>query len=214
MADLDPRLLRALRVQLEGRRELLQAGARRVGFKLGTGERERIGAGPVVGYLTSASQLPNGGMYRMTAGSLLHADAEVALELGTDGEIAGFGSALELVDLGGSDDAQQIVADNVFHRAVAFGAIGAIRPARTMARLIVNGEVRGQARVPSNDYPGAVDEVGRLLAAVGERICPRDRLITGAVVQVPVAAGDHVIADLGVLGRAEARISSYMSRVE
>ena len=106
------------------------------------------------------------------------------------------------------------MADNVFHRAVAFGAIGAIRPARAIARLIVNGEVRGQARVPSNDYPGAVDEVGRLLAAVGERICPRDRLITGAVVQVPVAAGDHVIADLGVLGRAEARISSYMSRVE
>src|SRR5437763_7204508 len=167
VADLDPRLLRALLVQLEGRRELLRAGARPVGWKLGTGERERIGAGPVVGYLTSASQLPNGGMYRMTADALLHADAEVALELGIDGEIAGFGAALELVDLGGSDDAQQIVADNVFHRAAVFGPVGPTGPARPMARLIVNGEVRAQARAPSSDYPRVVHEVGRLLAVVG-----------------------------------------------
>ncbi|TMM08165.1 MAG: hypothetical protein E6G05_01810 [Actinobacteria bacterium] len=214
MADFDPLLVGALLVQLEGRRELLQAGARPVGWKLGTGERERIGAGPVVGYLTSASQLPNGGMYRMTADALLHADAEVALELGIDGEIAGFGAALELVDLGGSDDAQQIVADNVFHRAAVFGPVGPTGPARPMARLIVNGEVRAQARAPSSDYPRVVHEVGRLLAVVGDCIRPGDRLITGAVVQVPVESGDHVIADLGVLGRAEARISSHISAVE
>jgi 2-keto-4-pentenoate hydratase len=39
------------------------------------------------------------------------------------------------------------------------------------------------------------------LAAVGERLQPGDRLITGSVVQAPVRPGDRVTADLGPLGR-------------
>jgi 2-keto-4-pentenoate hydratase len=203
----DPRVISAFRVQLEGRREALQAGAHHVGWKLGVGERERIGTRPVVGYLTSASQLSQGGSYRPTSGSLLHADAEVALEVGKDGEVGGFGTALELVDLAGTDSAEEIVAANVFHRAVVFGPIGPTNPAATLGRLIVNGEVRAHAPVPDDDYARVVDEVARLLAAVGECLLPGDRLITGAVVQVPVAVGDHVIADLGRLGSAEAHIT-------
>ena len=169
------------------------------------GERERIGDGPVIGHLTSATCIKAGGFYRSVDDQALHADAEVALELGIEGQIVGYGAALEIVDLGAPDDAAVIVAANVFHRAVAFGPI---HPAMTVAqgRLIVNGQLRDSA-VADGNYPAVVDRVAQLLAAVGERLLPGDRLITGSIVQVPVDPGDHVIADLGTLGRAEANIT-------
>ena len=46
-----------------------------------------------------------------------------------------------------------------------------------------------------------VGAAGRLLATMGERLQPGDRLITGSVVQVPMRPGDRVPADLGPLGR-------------
>jgi 2-keto-4-pentenoate hydratase len=38
---------------------------------------------------------------------------------------------------------------------------------------------------------------------MGERLRAGDRLITGSVVQVPIARGDEVIADIGPLGRVK-----------
>ena len=160
----------------------------------------------MLGYLTSASQLPQGGSYQDTAASLLHADAEIALKIGIDGEVTGFGAALELVDLAGPDDPERIVAGNVFHRAVVFGPCGGTSAAGSLCRLLVDGQVRAQAAIPETDYPRVVDEVVRLLATVGERLQPGDRLITGSIVQVPVTVDDHVVADLGPLGCAKARI--------
>ena len=205
LSDVNPRLIAALERQLASWRATLDSGAQRVGWKLGMGERERIGDGPVIGHLTSATCIETGGVYRTVDDQALHADAEVALELGTDGEIVGYGAALEIVDLGAPEDAAAIVATNVFHRAVAFGPI---HPEMTAAKgqLIVNGQLRDSALTDGN-YPPIVDRVSRLLAAVGERLLPGDRLITGSIVQVPVHPGDHVVADLGALRRAEVRIT-------
>src|SRR5436190_9930237 len=75
---IDPGLASALGRQLAAWRGGLASGAERVGWKLGMGDRERIGAGPVIGYLTSASQLPPGGVYGGSGGQLV-ADAEIAL---------------------------------------------------------------------------------------------------------------------------------------
>src|SRR4051794_9166844 len=144
MSRVDPRLRAALREQLADRRRLMDQGARRVGWKLGMGERERIGDGPVIGHLTSATVLDSGGVHRASDDIALHADAEVALELGPDGEIAGYGAALELVDLGGRASAEEIVATNVFHRAVVFGPRRRSLP-DVDGRLIVNGEERCRA---------------------------------------------------------------------
>jgi 2-keto-4-pentenoate hydratase len=203
----DPRLVGSLREQLVRRQEILNAGARPIGWKLGIGDRERIGSGPVVGYLTSATLLPHGGSFVGPIGSQLHADAEVALELGADGTITRFGAALELVDLSDSGTAEQIVAANVFHRAAVFGTFAATSPTGSFSRLVVNGETRAHARVPDTDYARALGDVARLLGTVGERLQPGDRLITGSVVQVSVAAGDDVAAELGPLGRAAAHIA-------
>jgi 2-keto-4-pentenoate hydratase len=221
VADLDPRLVSALTAQLRQWRTTLAAGAERVGWKLGMGERERIGSGPVIGYLTSATRLQPGAVYRAGRVAALHADAEVALDLrrdvdpGCDREaardaIAGFGSALELVDLGAPpDDPHDIVAANVFHRAFALGAAGRSLPADGVeGRLVVNGRVRASAPA-SHDYPELVRWVAALLGAMGERLHAGDRLITGSVVQVPVEPGDEVIAD----GRRESALPLLVERI-
>jgi hypothetical protein len=78
------------------------------------GKRERVGSGPVIGSLASATCLESGSRYPSAGDRCLHADVEVALELGAEGEIVGYGAALELVDLDGPDDPESIVASNVF----------------------------------------------------------------------------------------------------
>jgi 2-keto-4-pentenoate hydratase len=219
VTDVDPRLAAALAVQLRHWRTTLESGAERVGWKVGAGDRERIGSGPVIGHLTSATLLEPGAAFRADGVVALHADAEVALELGRvvdpDGDrnsawaaIARFGAALELVDLAAPpDDPESIVATNVFHRAVAFGPLEPSPPAAgESGRLVVNGGERASAPV-SVDLADVVRSVAMLLGAMGQRLQAGDRLITGSVVQVAIERGDEVIADLGALGRAAVAIA-------
>ncbi len=63
----------------------------------------------------------------------------------------------------------------------------------------VNGEVRGSARA-GHPPEAAVARAAELLEAAGERLEPGDRIITGAVVQVPVQPGDEVEVELSGLG--------------
>jgi 2-keto-4-pentenoate hydratase len=205
--ELDPRLAAALAVQLRQWRAALDGGAERVGWKLGMGDRERIGDEVAIGHLTSATELTPGGVYHAGPGLDLHADAEVAFRLGPDPAggppaIVGVAGALELVDLARPpDDPVSVVAGNVFHLAVAFGpfqpppAVEGVR-----AGLVVNGRLAASAAV-AGDVADRVGAAGRLLRAMGERLEAGDRIITGSVVQVPVGAGDQVVADFGPLGR-------------
>ena len=220
MTAVDPRLVAALTDQLSLWRAALAQGAERVGWKLGMGEGERIGRGPVIGHLTSATQLESGAAYRTEGAVDLRADAEVALRLGADvhpgtdretagAAIAGFGAALELVDLGSPPpgDAERIVATNIWHRAFALGRLDRPPPAKgAEGRLMVNGEVRASAPLP-HDLTDLVQGAATLLGAVGERLQAGDSLITGSVVQVPVEPGDDVIADLGPLHRIRLTIA-------
>jgi 2-keto-4-pentenoate hydratase len=160
----------------------------------------------VPGYLTSATQLADGDAYAVPA-EALHADAEVAVEIGAGGAIAGYAPALELVDLAGTNDPEAIVAANLWHRAFALGPWrAALPPGDVEARLVVNGEVRAQG-VAAADLAPRIDALGRILDAAGERLRPGDVVITGGVVQVPVAAGDEVVAELRPLGRVRLRVS-------
>ena len=196
MASVDPRVVAALRAQLGNR------FGERVGWKLGIGDRERIGAHIAVGHLTSTTRLQLGEAYEPGEGEDLHADAEVAVEIGPDGGIAAYGAALELVDLRSPPDTpEDVVAANVFHRAVAFAPTwGLIPPEGIEARLLVNGEARDTGR-SAGDIEAKVAAAARILEAVGEALAPGDLVISGSVVQVPVAPGDRVEADLGELGR-------------
>ncbi len=202
----DPRLIAALERQLERRRADLAAGASHIGWKLGVGDRERIGAGPVIGYLTSASLLREDAVFEAPRGADLHADAELALEVGDGGTLVGYGAALEFVDLQAAGDAPAIVAENVFHRAVCFGPMHPHLPLPVTGRLLVDGRERAQATA-AGDLKALVRRVRELLGAVGQDLSAGDRLITGSIVQVPVRPGEHVCADLGRLGCAEAQVA-------
>jgi 2-keto-4-pentenoate hydratase len=219
VSEIDPRLASALLQQLERRDGLLREGAMRVGWKLGMGDRESIGGQIAVGYLTSATRLDPGSRYVAgSPGADLHADAELAIELGRDlpssadaravaDGISGYAAALEIVDLSPlPDEPESVVAANVFHRAVAFG------PSRTelptddvLASLVVNDFVKANAPFAG----GLVDRIckaARLLGAVGERLQAGDRIITGSIVQVAIDVGDVVLADLGALGAVQLAI--------
>jgi 2-keto-4-pentenoate hydratase len=150
------------------------------------GEGERIGPGPVIGHLTSATQLEPGAVYRAEAAVDLRADAEVALRLGADvgpqadreaaaHAIAAYGTALELVDLGmpPPGDPERIIATNIWHRAFTLGPLDRPPPhAAAEGRLLVEGELRGSSPI-SQDFAELVGAVARLLGAAGERLQDR-----------------------------------------
>ena len=122
--------------------------------------------------------------------------------------IGGYGTALELVDLAPEpSSADDIVAANVFHRAVVIGSTHHTWPPEgAEASLTSGGRVRARAACTA-DLAEIVCDVATLLGAVGERLLAGDRLITGSVVQVPIAPGEDLAADLGDLGRVAITIS-------
>jgi 2-keto-4-pentenoate hydratase len=213
--QIDPRLASALLVQFEGWQRTMRRGATRVGWKLGLGEGERIGRGPVVGYLTSATQLQPGSTFRARSAVALKADAEIGLELETDvppdadrdaalEAIARYGAALELVDLGPPGaDPEAVVAANVYHRAFALGPLDRPWPAGGVeASLIINGKRRASGAA-AHDIADLVCSVAAILGFMGEGLQAGDRMIMGSIVQVSVSPGDEVIAELGALGRVQ-----------
>jgi 2-keto-4-pentenoate hydratase len=99
-------------------------------------------------------------------------------------------------------------AANVFHRAVACGPTrrGA-SVAGAHARLLVEGEV-GEDGPATGDHAATVRVIARLLAAVGERLEPGDRILAGSVCHVPVAPGDCVVAEIDGLGAVAVTIAA------
>jgi 2-keto-4-pentenoate hydratase len=202
--EIAPPLRSALAEQLEQRRAALECGARHVGWKLGMGNRERIGGHIAVGYLTSESVLEPGEEFRADRAADLHADAEAVVELGEEvapgadptsaaAAIGRYGAGLELVDLRPlPGEPLSVVVGNVFHRAVAFGPLES-RPPTGGVRLLVNGCSRAAGSWPS-DLPARLAAAARLLGSVGERLRAGDRVLTGSIVQVPLEPLDEVVA--------------------
>jgi 2-keto-4-pentenoate hydratase len=181
------------------------------------GERESIGGEIAVGHLTSETVLPDGAAYTADGEGYLHADAEAMVEFATDVAASGgrdsvreaigtYGAALEIVDLapvrGG---AASVVAANVFHRAVAFGDLGA--PPSGDVRVLVDDELRGAAAWP-DDLTDRLAAAARLLGAVGERFRAGDRVITGSIVQVGIGSSGAVVADFGGLTAVRLRVET------
>jgi 2-keto-4-pentenoate hydratase len=217
--DVDPRLRAATLEQLARRREALTAGATRVGWKLGMGERESIGGSIAVGYLTSATQIESGGTYGLGGlAAELRADVELAVELGAGIDpladasavppaIAGYATALEIVDLAPVlEGSEAVVSTNLFHRAVTFGPFHPALPKeRLRASIHVNGEKREVADV-NTDLSERLLAAARILDAPGERLTRGDRIITGSVIQIRINAGDDVTADVAGLGSVRVQI--------
>jgi 2-keto-4-pentenoate hydratase len=210
--DVHPRLAAATRVQLDRWRASLERGAGRVGWKIALGIDEveaLVGTEPALGHLTTASLLVPGGAY---AGAQpdrpLHAETELAIEVGPDVGIAGLAVALEIADTGRPPGGlEAIVEANVYHRAVAFGpTVPGARAEGAAARLLVGRELRETAAVAA-DPIGTVHAIERLLAAAGERLEPGERVIAGSACHVAVAPGDAIVAEIDGLVAVTATIA-------
>ncbi len=220
MPDVDPQVRDGLERQLEGWRNLLDAGAERLGWKIGLNVpavQEKLGIGhSVIGFLTSSSLLESGATHSVAGMEKPLIEPEVAVTLRRDvgpgaapdealAAIESLGPAIELVDIPAPpDDVGEALAGNVFHRAVVLGptrqdaAVGGIE-----ARVRLNGQERASA--PGEvDLAATIALVADLLGSVGERLDAGDTIICGSLTApVPVAPGDRVEVELGPLGSVE-----------
>jgi 2-keto-4-pentenoate hydratase len=208
---LDPRVEAGMRRQLQDWRSKLESGATRVGWKIGLNPPamlERLGLErPVAGHLTSATRLDSGATHSLAGGRNVVVEPEIAVEVGPDDTIAALAPALEVVDVDRPpDDVEDVVATNVFHRAVSIGppAQGALQGGE--ATVTRNGEVEerldpGQA---AGNLTSAVATIASTLEACGERLEPGDWIITGVLAgPFPAAPGDTLALDLGPIGSVE-----------
>ena len=197
------------------RREILAQGAEPVGWKIGfnvPATQERLGIeAPLAGFLTTDTLLEDGASWSIEDDGEVIVESEVALEVGADARsIAALFPALELADEPDLDlEIEQILAGNIFHRAVVFGPrVETKEPGA--ARILVNGEE--QHTVPADRtgerLEAMVEAVAARLEAAGEELRAGDRIITGIIAPPHVARpGDTIRLELEALGGVELRFS-------
>jgi 2-keto-4-pentenoate hydratase len=210
VSEIHPSVTAAVSAQLQAWRAALGDGAGRVGWKVAhdIAEIEDVaGDQPVIGHLTTASLVEDGGRHSAAGARKLRAETELVLEIGDELTIASFAVALELVDVARPpDDLEGIVAANAFHRALALGPAQRGLAEKPEGRALVNGELR-QTGTAREDHTTLVQTVARQLDAVGERLRPGDRILTGSITHVPVRVRDVVTAEIDGLGGVEVEIT-------
>jgi 2-keto-4-pentenoate hydratase len=205
---------RGTRAMLVRRREILARSAEPIGWKIGFNVpeiQEKLGIDrPLAGFLTSDGLLEDGAEVSLEGPVMV--ESEVAVEVGDDGRsIAALLPALELADPPELDlGVEEILAGNIFHRAVAFGPRVETQ-APGGARILVNGDVEHSLpgeRAGAN-LAEMVDAVAGRLADVGEELRLGDWIITG-ILAPPRAAepGDTVRLELEAVGGVELRFAA------
>jgi 2-keto-4-pentenoate hydratase len=195
---------------LTRRREILAQGAEPLGWKVGFNVPEvqqKLGIdAPLAGFLTTDSLIEDEwDEYPVVV------ESEVAVEIGDDGRsIAALLPALELADPPDLDlETEQILAGNIFHRAVAFGPrVETAEPGA--ARILVNGEEEHSidAERTGANLEAMVEAVAARLEAAGEELRAGERIITGVLAPPHEAQeGDTVRLELEALGSVELRFS-------
>lgn len=195
---------------LTRRREQLSQGAEPIGWKIGFNVpdiQRKLGIdAPLAGFLTTDSLVEDSwDDYPVIV------ESEVAVEVGSDGRsIAALLPALEIADppdLG--LELEQILAGNIFHRAVAFGPRVETREPGA-GRILVNGELKHEltAQETAANLEAMVEAVAARLDAAGEHLQPGDRIITGVLAPPHEASeGDTVRLELDALGGVELRFT-------
>ena len=201
--------------QLVRRREILAQGAEPIGWKIGFNVPEiqaKLGIDrPLAGFLTSDALLEDGATWSLGDHGEVVVESEVAVELGDDGRsIVALLPAIELTDPPDlSIELEQILAGDIFNRAVAFGPrVETTQPGD--ARILVNGETGHEidAQTAGARLDEMVGVVADRLAAAGEELHAGDRIITGVLAPPHKAApGDHVRLELDGIGAVELAFS-------
>jgi 2-keto-4-pentenoate hydratase len=186
------------RVERGMRRQLAAAPDDRIGWKMALNApaiMEALGLRePALGWLSR--ERVAAGDHSLEGSANPAVEPELLLEAGEAGAVARMGVALEVVDLDRPlQEVEEVIAGNVFHRAVALGELGPVSdPGEAVFRL--NDEERG--RVAEFEPPAeTLAFVDRFLRELGEELRPGELVIAGALVPAAqVAAGD--VAELQV----------------
>jgi 2-keto-4-pentenoate hydratase len=206
---------RGTQALLTRRRLILAKSAEAVGWKVGFNDpavQEKLGIdAPLAGFLTSNGLLEDGASWSLGTEGEVVVESEVAVELGADARsIVALLPALELADPPDLDqDAETILAGNIFHRAVAFGPrVETGSPGA--ARVLVNGEEQHavDAERAGANLDEMVEAVARRLEAADERLRPGERIITGILAPPHTPRpGDTVRLELEAVGGVELRFT-------
>jgi 2-keto-4-pentenoate hydratase len=207
--NVEAKLAAGMRAQLGRRDAELVAGARPLGWKLGlpTPEvQDQLGLdGPVVGFLTSGTEVADEAEVSLAGFTAAMAEPEVAIHVGGRGVIAGLGAAVELIDIDlPFEDLETILAGNVFHRAVVLGPPDAsVSLDEVTARVRRDGEAVAEAPAAPvmGDPANVLSFVQDFLAPYGGEVKAGEIVIAGSITPpVPVEPGQEVDVDLGPLG--------------
>jgi 2-keto-4-pentenoate hydratase len=210
----DTRILAGLERQAAERRALLDAGARRLGWKAG------FGTAAAMAGLGIDALLPDGGSMPVAGWGKAVLEPEIAVRLGTDlgpgasreqaaAAIDALAPAIELADLSGPlDDVEAILAGNIFHRAVVLGTFVPVGDGVGLDGLRVDVAGAGgpiAEDVDPTELLGDLADVVRLLAdalpAADDRMRAGDVVITGSVIPgIAVSGGERVEVSAAGLG--------------
>jgi 2-keto-4-pentenoate hydratase len=198
-------LARGLESQLATRAGLLADGAKPLGWKAGFGAPEwltKLGTeGPLVGFLTDATLIPDGTTVDISTWTRGVAEPEIAVHLGADLEppldedttraaIASIGPAIELADIDPPPESVEgILTGNIFHRGVILGAPDPARAGADLggleARIRPEGqeEIRtDQLEILTGNVVHVVTHLASQLAAHGVIMRSGEVVICGSVV--------------------------------
>lgn len=205
-----------LKTQEAGGRELLDSGAKRLGWKAGFGTAaaiEKLGtAGPLVGFLTDSTLLPSGTAIDVADWEKPVLETEVALRLDADVEagqgreeiraaIGAVGAAIELVDLGqAGSDPGAILAANIFHRRVLLGDLVALAPGRTLEDVRIDVLADGKPHATQADPAAVLGDLIDVVAGLADLLSNSedglragDVIITGAAIKPFDLSGGEAI---------------------
>ncbi len=188
----------------------------KVGFNMPAVQRAFGITQPISGFLTTATLVSAGQSHSLAGARQPVAEPELAIHIGAElpadcdraeaeAAIIALGPAIEVADVDSSlTDLAEIVARNVFHRAVLVGEpVAGVSIAGVIARVALNGEPFGEAEPleATLDPVGVVRLIARTIGAGGERLRPGDTIIGGSLVPPPIVSpGDELALDLGPLG--------------
>jgi 2-keto-4-pentenoate hydratase len=217
-ADLSPAVVRGLAAQAARLRERMNAGERCAGWKVALNDprvQRALGIGaPVIGYMTSATVLPDGARHSLAGATRPAIEPEVAIHVGEEGRIAGLGAALEVIDVDlPFEDLGAILEANVFHRAAVLGSpvAGVTDLAGRMAHMTRRGGEETTIDVAQEALdPGVVVRlVSGYLKAVGDTLSAGDVIIAGSLVPaVPLGGDEQVTLEIDGLGSVALELTS------
>lgn len=213
--ELDPRVERGMKRQLEMRLAALEAGQTPLGWKIGFGSpaaMKRLGIDrPLVGFLVKEAVLASGSTLSPAGWTKVLAEPEVAVYIGQDltgrvdresarSAISSVGPAIELADVTfPPDEVEEILACDIYQRHVLLGRRDETRSGGRldglMARVSRNGAevaATGDLEALTGDLLDNVVKVSELLSRLGMGLRAGEVIITGSVVP-PIEADARTV---------------------